>query len=71
MAVKAGNRMSKMAGRGGAGNWAGTNVVDAEAVERERTKGKELDRMAAEEVDLGLRMPDKVHQAIGIGKTGR
>ncbi|KAF9774800.1 hypothetical protein IL306_007174 [Fusarium sp. DS 682] len=52
-----------LGGRGGAGNWK--HAISFEEEERmreeERSRGEELAKKVKEEVDKGLRMPEKVH----------
>lgn len=52
-------------GRGGAGNWEyNTAVSEEERAEKEREtglKGEDLERKIEEDVDSGLKKPEKVH----------
>ncbi|KAH7328571.1 hypothetical protein B0I35DRAFT_403912 [Stachybotrys elegans] len=62
--MTAGLKSVPRVGRGGAGNWLGGSGEEADkrqAEEEEGLRRAELERLAAEEVDKGLRMPDKVH----------
>lgn len=49
-----------MGGRGGAGNWAGEDLARRHD-EEQRSTAEELERKIKEEVEKGLKVPDKVH----------
>lgn len=56
-------------GRGGAGNWKGGAQEKVDDVE-ERERLEEMERKAREEVDLGLKMPEKAVTARDRKKGG-
>lgn len=54
------NPFRAMGGRGGAGNWAGEDMGKREEEEGKST-AEELERQVKEEVEKGLKVPEKVH----------
>jgi hypothetical protein len=56
----------RLGGRGGAGNWQDSSAAEEQRRrdDEERRRAEELERLAREEVDRGLRMPEKVHHGV-------
>ncbi|KAF5027240.1 hypothetical protein F66182_656 [Fusarium sp. NRRL 66182] len=59
------NTRGGLGGRGGAGNWR----ADEDGKESEKSRGEELAKKVRDEVEKGLKMPERVHH--GHGNDGR